>query len=450
MLTSFSEVRNNIAIAPCCFVFEDQGVIAKGIPMSNSAEQRIMEIVQKYADDTPYWRFVENFKNTVGFQEAGHDEYKKAALLQECARQYEYIRTAHPEYFRDLTERKGDELSVLAGIVDWVVVKNLPMMHFAGFNSTKFAAAVHAKQFEYGEEFPIAGAEATPDYVQDNSAEEPVFVQEPIDENASVPANEQKQTFTIEELVEKALKTYQDKLGQIICVTEYAVSSYFSGTRKTENGPPYELALVVETQNEELAIVEKDEEGLPYVRATWTIKLLTGPVAEQTGFVHSLGIHADGAFGGEVLFTGHHIDELGYRSLSHEDLVTLAWRDAKAISGNQVYVRSCCGYYKDTDESHYIELDPPAVVTGDPISIETFRIGCDHPKYQIRDFDKDNDVVDWDFDFTSDDPRLKDYRTMWAGPPSYYQSGKMDSNEIVVGYDPKQDLDKEPTIFTMR
>lgn len=450
MLTAFKGVRNDIAIAPCGLVFNDWDAHTRGTPMSSSAEQQILEIVQKYGDDTPYWRFVENFKNTVGFHETGNSEDKNAALLQECARQYEYIRTAHPEYFRALTERKGDELSVLAGIVDWVVVKNLPMMHFAGFNSTKFAAAVQAKQFEYGGEFPIAAAETTPDYAQANMAVEPVFVEEPIDENVSVPADGSKRTFTIEELVEKALKAYQDKLGQIICVTEYVVSSYFSGTRAAKNGPPYELALVVETQNEELAIEEKDEEGLPYVRATWNIKLLTGPVAEQTGFVHSLGIHADGAFGGEVLFTGHHIDELGYRILSHEDLVTLAWRDAKAISGKQVYIKSCCGYFEDTDQQAYLSLDPPALVTVDPISIEEFRIDSDRPKYQIRDFEEGNDVIDWDFDFTSDDPRLKAYRSLWAGPASYHQSGTMDSNEIVAGYDPRQDLDKELTIFTMR
>lgn len=412
--------------------------------MSINAEQQIVEIVQKYGDDTPYWRFVENFKNTVGFQELGNDEAKKAALLQECARQYEYIRTAHPEYFRDLTERKGDELSVLAGIVDWAVVKDLPMMHFAGFSTKDFAAAVQTKRDKRSGDYPIA--ETTTPVAPITTVEEPVI------EAKTPSANEPREAkYTLEALIEQAIKNYQNKLGQIIRVTEYAnVSGYFRGTRDASNGQRYDLALVIETPERELAIEELDEDKMPYVRGTWSLKFLTGPLAEQTGFVHSPLLHSDGSFCGDMMLTGRTIEDMGHASLSHQDLVALAWRDAQAISEKQVYIKSCCGYLGDTNEQHYIQLDPPALVTGDPISIEQFRIDSDRAKYQIRDFDTGNDVIDWDFDFTSDDPRLEPYRSLWAGPPSYYQSGKKDANEIVVGYDPEQDLDKEPTISTMR
>lgn len=412
--------------------------------MSISAEQQILEIVQKYGDDTPYWRFVENFKNTVGFQDSGSNEDKNAALLQECARQYEYIRAAHPEHFRDLTERKGTELSVLAAIVDWAVVKDLPMMHFAGFSTKNFVAAVQTKRAESGGEYEATELETTEATV--TSVEEPVVQAET--PSASKP---KEAKYTLEGLVEKAIKNYQNKLGQIIRVTEYAnVSGYFQGTREASNGQWYDLALVIETPEKELAIEELDEDKMPYVRGTWSLKFLTGPLAEQTGFVHSPVLYADGSFGSDIILTGETIEDMGYESLSHQDLVTLAWRDAQAISKKQVYIKSCCGYFGDTDQQHYIQLDPPALVTGDPISIEEFRIDSDSAKYQIRDFDKGNDVIDWDFDFTSDDPRLGPYRSLWAGPASYYQSGKMDANEIVVGYDPEQDLDKEPTISAMR
>jgi hypothetical protein len=413
----------------------------RGNPMSISAEQQILEIVQKYGDDTPYWRFVENFKNTVGFQEAGNGEDKNASLLQECARQYEYIRTAHPEYFRDLTERKGDELSVLAGIVDWAVVKDLPMMHFAGFNSRNFAASIQAKRVEYGGEFPI------------DATETPVTRDEEPGVEAATPSADKPKTltYTLDALIEHATKNYENKLGQVIRVTEYAnESGYFGGTRDAETGERYDLALVIETPERELAIEELDEDKMPYVRGTWSLKFLTGPLTEQTGLVHSPVFYADGSFGGDIMLTGKTIEDMGYANLSHQDLVALAWRDAQEISEKQVYIKSCCGYYEDTDNQAYIELDPPALVTVDAISIEEFRFNSDQAKYQIRDYGEDNDVIDWEFDFTSDDPRLKPFRSLWAGPASYYQSGKVDSNEIVAGYDPEQDLDKEPTIFTMR
>ncbi len=420
--------------------------------MSTSAEQQILEIVQKYGDDTPYWRFVENFKNTVGFQETGTNEDKNAALLQECARQYEYIRVAHPEYFRDLTERKGDELSVLAGIVDWAVVKNLPMMHFAGFNSSKFAAAMREKNKEYGGEFPIASTGVVEENSSVEKAEEIAVSEQPAFEPIAQPAIDHEQkVYSLDALIERAVRLYQDKLGQIVRVKEYGnPSGYFSGSRETADGESYDLAILIETPEKELAVEEIGEDKLPYIRGTWSLKFLTGPLAEQKGFAHSHLLYADGCFGGDVMFTGNNIEDMQCASLSPQDLVTLAWRDAQAMSEKQFYIKSCCGYLGDTDEQHYIQLDPPALVTGDPISIEQFRIDSDRAKFQIRDYDKGNDVIDWDCDFTSDDPRLKPYRAMWAGPPSYYQSGKVDANEIVADYDPSQDLDKEPTIFSVR
>ncbi|TLX16644.1 hypothetical protein FFR93_04695 [Rhizobium sp. MHM7A] len=322
------------------------------------------------------------------------------------------------------------------------------MMHFAGFSSKNFAAAVQTKRDERSGEYPIdvTSTEAATPVSPVAEAEEPVIGGE------KHPASEPpKATYTLEALIERATKNYQSKLGQIIRVTEYAnVSGYFQGTRDASNGQRYDLALVIETPEKELAIGDLDENSMPYVRGTWSLKFLTGPLAEQTGFVHSPLLHSDGSFCGDMMLTGKTIEDMGYESLSHQDLVTLAWRDAQAISQKQVYIKSCCGYFGDTDQQHYIQLDPPALVTGDPISIDQFRIDSDRAKYQIRDFDKGNDVIDWDFDFTSDDPRLEPYRSLWAGPASYYQSGKMDANEIVVGYDPEQDLDKEPTISTMR
>jgi hypothetical protein len=407
--------------------------------MSITSEQQILDIIKKYGDDTPYWRFVENFKNTIGFVGSEHNEEKNAALLEECARQYEYIRTAHPEYFQILTERKGDGLTVLAGIVDWAVVKDIPMMHFAGASLVKFATAVQVKR----EGFPIA------DMVSED--EEPVAPTAPAVEATDTPEIAPPKMYTLDELIERATKTYQEKLGQVIRVTEYAnQSGYFQGSRDAEDGQRYDLAIVIETEERELAIEEIDEDKLPYVRATWNLKFLTGPLAEQIGFTHSLGMYADGAFTGDIMFTGKTIEDMGYSLLSHKDLVALAWRDAKALSENEVYIKACSGYFGDTDVQHYIQLEPPALVKGDPISIERFRIDSVNPDYEIRDFDIDNDVIDWNLDFTSDDPRLAPYRSMWTAPTSYYQSGRLNNNEIVVGYDPTNDLDKEPTIFAVR
>jgi hypothetical protein len=420
--------------------------------MSIIAEQQILEIVQKYGDDTPYWRFVENFKNTVGFQATGSNEDKNAALLRECARQYEYIRTAHPEYFRDLTERKGDELSVLAGIVDWAVVKNLPMMHFAGFNTSKFAASMREKNMEYAGEFPIASTDPVDAKASVASTEKLGVSEEPVVEAApQSPSEPEPKAHSLDALIDKAVKLYQEKLGQIVRVKEYGnPSGYFSGTRETATGELYDLAVLIDTPEKELAIEEIGDDNLPYVRGTWSLKFLTGPLAEQKGFAHSHLLYADGCFGGDIMFTGNNIEDMQCADLSHQDLVALAWRDAQTLSEKQFYIKSCCGYFEDTNEQHYIQLDPPALVTGDPISIEQFRIDSDRARYQIRDFDKGNDVIDWDCDFTSDDPRLKPYRSMWAGPPSYYQNGNVNTNEVVLDYDPEHDLDKEPTIFTMR
>ena len=419
--------------------------------MSNNAEKQILEIVQKYGNDTPFWRFVENFKNTVGFQDTGTNEEKNAALLNECARQYEYIRTAHPEYFRDLTERKGNELSVLAGIVDWAVVKNLPMMHFAGLNASNFVAAMREKSKEYGGEFPIFSAEPvdSPSIAEDN--DDAVTEDTVVQTAPETTIEPEPKTYSLDDLIEKATKLYEEKLGQIVRVKEYGnPSGYYSGTRETPTGESYDLALLIETPQKELAIEELGEDNLPYVRGTWSLKFLTGPLADQTGFAHSHLLYVDGCFGGDIMFTGNNIDDMKCAQLSPQDLVTLAWRDAQALSEKQFYIKSCCGYLGETDEQHYIQLDPPALVMGDPISIEQFRIDSDRAKFQIRDYEVNNDVIDWDCDFTSDDPRLKPYRAMWAGPPSYHQSGRVDANEIVANYDPKQDLDKEPTISAMR
>lgn len=431
--------------------------------MNSNADQVILDVIKKYGNETPFWRFVENFKNTVDFEEINGNQTKQASLLSECARQYEYLRSEHPRYFHDLTERKGNELTVLAGIVDWAVVKNIPMTHFSGINTKDFAAKIHAKHMEYGGEFPIVAeqtmTEKPGDELKQGEPEETVVHPVEIvpvtgdqeDFVSETPAEDVPATYTMDALIEQAVKNYEAKLGHVIRVCEYRNGSeYFHGSKRAENGMAYELALVMEIEKNEIVIENHDYEEMPYVTGTWKLKLLTGPLAEKTVFASSPTLYANGTIGSDIVTTGNTIKDMAYSPLSHEDLVTLAWRDAKRISEQEVYIKSCCGYLGDSDEQAYISLHPPALVKIDTISIEEFRLNSERPRYEIRGNTKNNDVIDWDCDFSSDDPRLKSYRSMWAGPPSYYQDGKVEGNDIVVGYDPANDINEEPTIFSMR
>lgn len=255
--------------------------------------------------------------------------------------------------------------------------------------------------------------------------------------------------YTHDELATFAIEHFQSKCGRVIRVSEYGdPSGYYGGLRLSSTAfVAYELALVLPTDEIDLAVDDFDADGHPTIRGTWSIEMLTGPLKGAQCFAHGPVFHADGSVTSDNLMlpVGAQVGEIRHPLLTHEDLADLAWEDAKRLSESEVYVGACMGYVGDTNDQEHITLDPPALVVMHPYTRSTFS-----KEIQIRDYEPGNDVLDWDIDFVSDDPRLAGYRTTYCGAPSYYQDGRRDSNDLREAYDPTLEGDVEPTMSTMR
>lgn len=405
-------------------IFEVEDRIAKSLTYHMRAR----------GDDAAFWRYVQNFADTVGFSIGGADDLATVELIDECARSYAYLRRSHPAYVERLTNGNAQRTAVLAAIVDWAVVKNVPTRHFAGPMSASLTASIESAR-------DLAKASV------DDSTE---VTAEDIVPDVAAPSPEEldDEPYSHDELASFAVRHFEDKLSHVVRVGEYMDPyGYYRGSRRDEHGNLYDLAIVVPTRENDLTVYDFDAEGTATVRGTWNIKMVTGPLAGSPCVSHGPVFHADGSVtSDDLMLPGHAcVDEIVHPLLSDADLAAAQWAELSALLGENVYVRSVTGYVGETDDQVHVQLDPPALATIDPITIDAY-IG----NHQIRDYEKGNDVVDVDVDITSDDPRLENYRSMFVGMASYFQDGRREPSEIYDGYVPELDAGVEPTAFVCR
>lgn len=403
--------------------------------VDNRIAKALTDHMRERGDDLPFWHYVQEFANTVGFSIRGVDDVATVELIDQCAQSYDYLKRAHPAYFRSLTESRHDRPAVLAAVVDWAVVRNVPRQHFAGPLSAALTADIDILQ-------ATAKSQRTQDGTVASATETVASEPEAVDEV------DPEIVYTHKELSTFAIRHFEDKLGHVIRVSEYGdPSGYYRGTRLDEAGGLYDLAIVEPTRESDIAVYDFDADGAATIRGTWSLTMLTGPLSGRSCFAHGPTFHSDGCVTSDdmMLPADAWLEDVTHPVLSHDDLVDAQWSEVRALSGQEVYVTSITGYVGDTVDQAYVQLDPPALVTIDPITFDRFS-----ENYQIRDFDEGNDVIDLDLDVSSDDPRLENYRSIYCGMASFFQNGQRKPSEIYEGYQPGLDGDREPTAFVMR
>lgn len=461
--------------------------------------------MRERGDDLSFWLFVDNFANTVGFKIGSLEDKATVELIDHCAEHYEYLKRAHPSYFQSLNDPKGVQPAALAAVVDWALLKGIQPQHFAGPRSVTLTRivesmrqvrksdivpsdessdvattssadserqsaieALQARRAERGRADPFNrltthinnaiadGAEPvinkparSPELDVSSAYDLPArFVRAKTVEEAA-QAEPEAPRYSHDELAEFAKAHFERKVDTVIRVAEYGdTSGYYRGTRHCDASEQlYELAMVTATSEKDLLIGDFDAEGGLTIRGTWSLTMLSGPLEGHSCFAHGPTYYEDGTAASDdmMIVTHSTVDQIRHPNLSIDDLFDLQWAEVSELSGQQVYVKAVTGYVGETDHQETILLDPPALVTIDPINRARFKNDS-----QIRDFDHDNDVVDLDVDISSDDPRLEEYRALYCGAPSYYQSGRRDANDIVEAYDPTLDVDREPTAVSIR
>lgn len=401
----------------------------------------MIELLKKHGDNLPFWRFVDNFSNTVGFERDLASNTKFAELVLECDRQYEYLKSAHPAYFQMLTERKGGEFVMLGAITNWAVAVDVPIQHFAGLGSVRFVENLEEKRTAKAAEKQMAITPANENasvIAPSESADNPAPAEEtPLADAGFIPR------YTLDQLIKQAEMHYASKLGHIIRVNEYGdPAGYYRGSGDSAAFTSYDLAMVIETPSTEIAIAERDYEGHPMVRSTWSIKMLTGPIKGNRAFIHSACFYADGSVTGEgmELTTGSTIGNIMHPKLSDMDLLNAMWAELEPMVGTEVYAKAFMAYVGDGDTQDHFSFDPPVKVTLDPLTWDQVA-----QRAQMRSYDVDNDVLDIDIDFSfpTDDPRVENLRAGYFSIASYFQNGSRAVYDIAEGYQPEATDDAE-------
>ncbi len=381
-------------------------------------KETITAIIEKYAGDNTFWRFIDDFAATVGLDLRNGKIERIANLLGEGARRYEWLREFEPNHFARLTESNPENLKALVAIVDWAIVENLPVSHYSrvgtavkGEEMSVFASVVAART-------PVAVSQSA---VASREDVEIALQLAGIDPDAVL--SHQPKTANADELKALAVAAYENALGKVIKVSQYAIHDWI-----TPSGD-YALAVVRETGATEIGILENHEDGEISMRSTWSVEMLTGDHRGKSGFVHAPAFHSDGYFDPQWVRTTNHALNDDYRLawLSEGDLIELVRLDCQDLEGKSVLVPSFSAFIGESNEQDTFAFDPPVKATVDPFNFNDFK-----SEYRLENEGPDNLVIDVYVDLTSDDERAANLRTLWTHGTSYYQDGRIEATGLTV------------------
>ena len=237
--------------------------------------------------DQDFWRFAGGFADGLGldFEMAGPS--KVVLFLEEAERQFAYLLSEHPAYLAKLTGAKDAKLSP-TGVMKRVVAA-VPMEYLAAFRGEIGGLSEILDRLSSGGiETLSAGELPTGRYARAGAASEK-------EKGVAPDGGEEAGQMTAQALSERALGEHRRRLWKIVRVKEYAVGGeYFSGGSQSGGGSSWELAQVIGTSQTDLCVTENDEEGRPWVRGTWSIRLLSGEHAGSEGFVIAPTFYDDG------------------------------------------------------------------------------------------------------------------------------------------------------------
>lgn len=385
--------------------------------LPNTPEAVIAGAVEQFGAQGVFWRFVEDFSATVGFDRSTTDTARIARLVAECGRQFSYLRDEHPAYFKQLSEREGDTLTVLMHIADWAVVSGLPVRHFAGTGASVFSDAYDDRRRHHEEE----AAEA-----ERKEAEATAILAARSETVTTIPAPLAPAT-----LRRSAMNLYKSSLGRVIKVSEYGLigDSYHGGSRPSRRADgtdrPYELAFVDMTDQTEIGIDAAHGE----IRSTWSIIMMSGPHRGERAFVHAPSFHPDHMITEEWVLLDYISKDNLVEDLDDADLADLVRLDLEDASGKEIEINAATAFVGDSDKQEFLSFAPPIKVVADEFIPSGFDSCLRIDTYDSRDKSRIADVF---MDISSDAPEMEGFRGAWTHGASYISDGRVDLGEADV------------------
>jgi hypothetical protein len=391
---------------------------------SEAADNVIAEVLEQHAADRVFWKFVEDYAATVGFDLSTTHKAKTSRLMEECARQYAFIRTEFPAHFRTLSAGNGENLPIVYHIADVAVISGLSVHHFAKSNilceaydervahHQNLAREQSEREFEAAENARIA-------------EESRRAHQEMVSRNARIPVDGfaiPEAPILTEELEDLAHRFYAQSKGRLVKVRNHVPEDGddFGYERTSKIFRHYDAALVDEGGEDSIGLTIPEGK---VAESSWPVVMMTGPNRGRKASIAAVDFNADGSITDQdlviVTMPGFVLPE----RFSDDELVELVRLDMLDYAERAIDVSSASVYIEGTDDQVQVAFEPPL-----PAVVDPFDEGSFGSKYRLDDWSQRDgiNVIDVYLDFDSTSERADKYRSMWTHGVSYTSHGVME------------------------